>query len=149
MSRPQKLGGFVNSRANTTIGITAANIADQRIIYVVVGWLSVFTQEGDRRHDLARLAVAALRHIEFGPGRLNDFRDLSGYALDGHDTTTCVHLQSCRCTSADRQVMQCILLPFSIAATDQLGLLHFSNSHSRAPRYARAGLWRGRCSMFI
>jgi hypothetical protein len=86
MSRSQNFGGLVNSRANTMIRIAAADIAAQRIIYIVVGRLSVCIQKGDRRHDLARLAVAALGHIEFCPGRLNDFRDLSGYALDGYDT---------------------------------------------------------------
>jgi hypothetical protein len=42
-------------------------------------------------------------------------------------------------------VMQFALLD---CCEDQLGLLHF-DPHSRAPRYARAGLWRGGCSMFI
>ena len=63
------------------IGAAAADVAGHGEVDVAVGRLGfVLEQRATRRHDLARLAVAALRHVERDPGGLHRIRDLVGFA---------------------------------------------------------------------
>src|SRR5687767_6929881 len=63
-------GGTVNRLTNTWIGPAATDVAAHGRIDVGIGGLGVLLQQGNGRHDLAGLAVAALRHVDFHPGAL-------------------------------------------------------------------------------
>src|SRR5882757_9713559 len=75
----------MNCRADAHVGGAAADVAIHRGINVRVGWLLVFAEQTDRRHDLPRLAVAALDHVEPLPCRLHGAGDLAFEPLDGGD----------------------------------------------------------------
>ena len=57
-----------------------------RPVDVFVSRLTLVTQQGDRGHDLSRLAVAALRYVLLDPRDLNGMSlFLAGKPLDGDD----------------------------------------------------------------
>src|SRR6267378_709773 len=76
--------GHVDRGADTLIGAAAADVG-HRLVDVLVGRLRVLLQQRGRRHDLSRLAVAALRHIERGPCLLHGMRAGGRKPLDGDD----------------------------------------------------------------
>src|SRR5947208_6659339 len=65
MSR--SLRGPVNRRPDALISAAAANVR-HRLIDVCIGGVRLLGEQRCRRHDLARLAVAALRHVFRDPG---------------------------------------------------------------------------------
>ena len=71
--------------ADAHIGGAAAEVAAHGEVDVTVGRPLVRLQQRDRAHDLARLAVAALRHVARDPGALHGHRFTAGDALDGGD----------------------------------------------------------------
>src|SRR5215470_15207249 len=64
---PGALDGF----ADTHIGAATANIAGHCGIDIGVVGMRVFGKQRGRRHDLTRLAVAALDHFKVEPGLLH------------------------------------------------------------------------------
>src|SRR5271156_585888 len=82
MSRSRSL---LDGGANALIGPTAANVAVHRTIDVGVGGMRALFQKRRGLHDLASLAVAALRHVERPPSCLNGVIPLRVKALDGGD----------------------------------------------------------------
>src|SRR4029077_17634582 len=60
----------VDRRADARVGAAAADVGHRRVD-VLVGRAAVPREEGDRGHDLPRLAVAALRHLVVDPGLLH------------------------------------------------------------------------------
>jgi hypothetical protein len=60
--------------------LRSGRVAVHREIDVAIGRLLVFLEQGDRAHHLARLAVAALRHVARGPGRLDRLGLAAGIA---------------------------------------------------------------------
>ena len=68
---PQIRGGGFHGEPYPRIGAAAAQIARHRAIDVFVGRFAIDAQQGSRRHDLAGLAVAALRNLMFDPRRLH------------------------------------------------------------------------------
>ena len=70
----QAARGVVDGGANAVIGAAAADVAVHGEVDVAVRRLRHLGEEGDRRHDLARLAVAALGNLERDPGRLAPHR---------------------------------------------------------------------------
>src|SRR6266571_1195061 len=83
-SREVACGGM-DRRADAHIGGAATDIAVHGGVDVRVGRLCVARQQADRRHDLARLAVAALDHVELLPRGLDRLGDLSVDPFDGGD----------------------------------------------------------------
>ena len=75
----------VNGLADAQVGGAAAEVAVHRRVDVGVGRLGRVRQQRRRRHDLAGLAVAALRHVELLPGPLQRMRAVGRQALDGRD----------------------------------------------------------------
>src|SRR4029077_3110339 len=75
MSRP--LGGGANRRMNALIAAATAQIARHRGINLGVRGRWGFGKQGSGVHDLAGLAVVALRHAEIAP------RDLHGVIAAG------------------------------------------------------------------
>ena len=82
----QAAGRFVHGGADAVIGGAAADVAGHARRRCRRRWASAFSLEQRHRgHDLAGLAIAALRHVESLPGGLHGVRDLAGDALDGGD----------------------------------------------------------------
>src|SRR5262249_35634871 len=63
-------GRLLDRSADARIGAAAADVAGHGAVDVRIARLGVGGEQRARRHDLARLAVAALRHVERKPGRL-------------------------------------------------------------------------------
>src|SRR5213082_2907358 len=82
MSR--SLGGAMDGGADTLIGAAAADVGHRRID-VGVRWMRLLGEQRRRGHDLARLAVAALRHVFRDPRPLYGVRAVLGQALDRGD----------------------------------------------------------------
>src|SRR5215472_12651338 len=57
------VGGHVHRRADALIGAAPADVG-HRLVDVGVGRLGLLCEERRRGHDLPRLAVAALRHVD-------------------------------------------------------------------------------------
>src|SRR5262245_6725531 len=68
MSRP--LGGGADGRVDTLITAAAAEIAGHRLRDLGIGGRRLARQQRRGLHDLAGLAVAALRHAGVAPGDL-------------------------------------------------------------------------------
>src|SRR5258705_9489676 len=78
------LGRPVHARAHALIRSAAADVG-HRFVDVLVARIRIFPQQRRGRHDLARLAIAALRHVEFQPRLLHRMRALRRQALDRDD----------------------------------------------------------------
>src|SRR5260221_3431906 len=95
-----RLRGLLDRFANADIGPTAADVAGHRVVDVGIRRMRVAREQRRSRHDLARLAVAALNDLPVEPGLLDlgdrrsradglDRRDLGGDdAVDRGDTGT-------------------------------------------------------------
>ncbi len=79
------LSGRMNRGTDTGIGGASANVAAHGAIDVGIGRRGSFFQQCRRRHDLSGLAVAALRDLQFDPGRLHRLGLLALQALNGRD----------------------------------------------------------------
>src|SRR5213078_3731923 len=82
MSR--SLRGPVDRRSDALIGAAAANVG-HRGVDVGVRGVRLLGEQRRRGHDLARLAVAALRHVFRDPGALYRVRAVLGQAFDRRD----------------------------------------------------------------
>src|SRR5262245_34719202 len=88
--RLRRLCRGVDRRADARVGPTAADVGHRRVD-VLVARVRVLREQRDRRHDLARLAVAALRDLVVDPGLLHRVQlPFLREALDGE------HLLPCR-----------------------------------------------------
>src|SRR5450759_2085088 len=83
-SRLDQRGGAMDRAAQADIGATAADTAEIGV-NVGIGRLGMFLEERRRRHDLSRLAVAALRHILGQPGLLHRMLAVGRQAFDCGD----------------------------------------------------------------
>src|SRR5947209_8003213 len=83
-------GGEMHRRADTLIGAAAAYIG-HRLIDVGIGWLRLFLEQRGGGHDLAGLAIAALRNVDRGPRLLHRVRGIGRQALDGDDLVARLH----------------------------------------------------------
>src|SRR5260370_6892986 len=63
----------------------AADVGGQRLAYLVVRGFGIFHQQCRGLHDLAGLAIAALRDISLAPGLLNRVIARRMKAFDGRD----------------------------------------------------------------
>ena len=78
-------GRAVHGGADPLVGAAAADVAAQGGVDVGVGGVGLGRQQCGRGHDLPRLAVAALDHVQLGPGPLHRVVAVGGQALDGGD----------------------------------------------------------------
>src|SRR5438445_8751090 len=86
MSRPLPAGRHVDGGADARIGAAAADVARHGLVDVGVGGRGPAREQRRRAHDLPRLAVAALRHVEGRPRRLDLLAHGRGAdGLDGGD----------------------------------------------------------------
>src|SRR5574342_1376039 len=80
----RSLRGAVNGGADTLIGAAATDVR-HFLVDVGVGRVRVLREQRGGGHDLARLAVAALRHVFLDPGALHRVRAVLREAFDrGH-----------------------------------------------------------------
>src|SRR5438876_6573092 len=80
------LGGVLDSLADPDIRAAAADVPRHGGVDIAVGRVGVGREQRRRGHDLAGLAIAALRHLEIDPGLLNLFAGGRGAnGLDGGD----------------------------------------------------------------
>jgi hypothetical protein len=70
--------GIRDSLSNAEVGATTTDVAGHRSVNFLTGWRRVLTQEIGSRHDLAGLAITALRHIVLLPGNLQGVRAVFG-----------------------------------------------------------------------
>ena len=77
ISDPPRCGGALDGRTDARVGGAATDIAAHRHVDVVVGGNGDAGEQRGRGHDLARLAVAALRHVQLDPGGLDVVADLA------------------------------------------------------------------------
>src|SRR5271155_4199057 len=81
--------GALDSFADSRIRAAATDVSGHGGVDVAVGWIGVGGEQGRRRHDLARLAIAALRHLQLDPGLLNPLAGRRGAnSLDRGDALT-------------------------------------------------------------
>ena len=71
--------------ADALIGAAPADVARHGAVDVRVGRIRRARQQRGRLHDLAALAVAALRDVVLGPGALHRVAAVGAQPLDGHD----------------------------------------------------------------
>src|SRR6266850_1591025 len=76
-------GGLLDGRTDTRIGTATADVAGHGIVDVRIARPGRRGEQRACRHDLARLAVAALRHVQRSPGRLDPLARRRG--ADGFD----------------------------------------------------------------
>src|SRR5215218_171120 len=89
-SAARPFGGQMQCGADALIGAAAADIGD-RVVDVFVARRWILSQQRRGRHYLSGLAVAALRHVEFGPGALHRMRGGGRQTLDGDDLVGRIH----------------------------------------------------------
>src|SRR6266853_772751 len=65
------LGRVFDSLADPHISAAAADVPRHGSVDIAVGRVGVGREQGRRGHDLAGLAIAALRHLQLDPGLLN------------------------------------------------------------------------------
>ena len=78
-------GGAMNRLANAGIGAATADVSRHRRIDVGIAGAPIGLQQRGCRHDLAGLAVTALRHVEFHPCLLQHMAAVFRESFDGGD----------------------------------------------------------------
>ena len=77
--------GEMDRAADGLIGPAAADVVAHGFVDIGVGGVGGLRQQRGRRHDLPRLAVAALRDVLLDPGLLDRVAAVGGEAFDGGD----------------------------------------------------------------
>ena len=75
----------MNRPANSRIGTAATDVARHRIINVCVRGFGILGKQYRRAHDLTRLTIAALRHVNLDPGLLQRMAEIIRETFDGGD----------------------------------------------------------------
>jgi len=76
--------GLLNGREDPRVRAAAADVAAHGVRNLLFGRIGSRLQQAYRRHDLASLAIAALRDVIGNPGRLHRPADRIGFhAFDG------------------------------------------------------------------
>lgn len=80
-------GRAMNAAANAWVGAASTDVAGHGGIDVGIGGVRIGGEQRDSRHDLAGLAVTALRHVFIDPGLLHGMASIvgAGDPLDGGD----------------------------------------------------------------
>ena len=76
----------MNRLTDAQICPAATEIAVHRCIDLGIARIRILRQQRRRRHDLARLTVAALRHIHIHPGLLHRVAAIAGEPFNGSDS---------------------------------------------------------------
>lgn len=60
----------MNRLANARVRAASANVPRHRFINVIVRGFGILGEQDGRAHDLSRLTIATLGHVNFNPGFL-------------------------------------------------------------------------------
>src|ERR1700751_5547472 len=88
-SRLHLLRGAVDRLADAEVGSATAKIAGHGVVDVCVCRFGVSREERGGGHDLARLAVSALRHLLGDPSALHHLEGVLPEAFDRSDLLAC------------------------------------------------------------
>src|SRR5215831_14955732 len=77
-----QIGSAMNGASNRLVGAAAADVAAHGLIDVRVGGIRRLREQRGSGHDLAALAIAALRHIELHPRALHRMRPIRREPFD-------------------------------------------------------------------
>src|ERR1700722_20172459 len=91
MTSRSLLGGALDGAEDAWIGAAAADVAVHMTNDVVAARILVGRKQRRGLHDLAGLAVAALRYLQVEPGFLQRMVAIGGQALDGGDALASHH----------------------------------------------------------
>ena len=75
----------MDTLANAQIGGATAQVAREGVVDVFIAGLRIIIEQRGGGHDLAGLAVAALRHVQFLPSLLQRMLAFGVQTLDGGD----------------------------------------------------------------
>src|SRR5262249_46975919 len=75
-------GRHVHGGSDALIGSTSADIGHD-LVDVLIGWFRRSLEQCSSSHDLSRLAIAALGHVDCRPCLLHGMRAVGGEPLDG------------------------------------------------------------------
>src|SRR5206468_6572122 len=75
----------VNGFADPQIGSTATYVTVHCLVNIGIRWLRFAGQQRCGRHQLSRLAIPALRYIQFQPRLLQRMRSVGRQAFDRRD----------------------------------------------------------------
>src|SRR5262245_3599818 len=82
--------GFLDRGPDARIGAAATDVPRHGAIDVRVGWLRLGGKQRARRHDLTRLAIATLGHVQRKPGGLHSLARRRGAdSFNGGDPPLC------------------------------------------------------------
>src|SRR5579862_9347467 len=84
-ARGSEFGGAVDGAPDAWISSAAANVAGHGLVNILVSGLGIFANQDGGAHDLAGLAVATLRDVNFDPGALQRMRAVRRKAFNGGD----------------------------------------------------------------
>src|SRR6185312_13704467 len=99
MSRP--LRGGADGRMNALVATTPADVAVHCFVDLLIGGRRRLCQQSGRLHDLAGLAIAALRNAQIAPGNLDRMLTFGVEAFDGDDFLS-GYIRDWDATGADR-----------------------------------------------
>src|SRR5215471_15546008 len=85
------VGRDVHGGSDALIGSASTDVG-HGLIDVLVGWLRRSFEQRRGGHDLSRLAIAALGHVDRRPGLLHGMRAGGRESLDGHDPVARLHV---------------------------------------------------------
>src|SRR5438445_5942639 len=92
-SSPTSLGHHLrcamDCAPDSRIRPTAANVAGQRLVDVLIGWIGNLFEQHRRAHNLSRLAIPALRHVYFKPGALQGMAQVGRESFNSGDFFSC------------------------------------------------------------
>ena len=72
----------MNRGADALVRPATADIARHGLVNISVGWRGIVSQQRGGRHQLSRLAIAALGHLQFQPGLLHGVITVLGKVFD-------------------------------------------------------------------
>src|SRR6202790_1642275 len=82
LSFPPQFPRPMNGPPDTRIRSAPADVPGHLLINIFIGWLWFLSQQHRRAHNLPRLAVSALRHIDLDPRPLQRVIQISRQAFD-------------------------------------------------------------------
>src|ERR1700745_126357 len=77
--------GKLDGAADADVGHTPTQVACHHRIDVLVSWIWIILEQGSRLHDLAGLAVTALRNLQIDPCGLQRMAPIGIESFDGRD----------------------------------------------------------------
>jgi hypothetical protein len=134
--------------ANARICPAAADVAGHGVVNLGVSGLGGLGEQRSRRHDLSRLAIAALRDVDFDPGALDGMTAGGGEAFNRCDVFS-GHGRNRRDAAADRGALDV----HGTGAAERHAASEFSAGHvegvAENPEQRHVGIDVDRCGFSV